>query len=166
MSQSDKMPIVAMQQLGNRGKTQMLNVEPIENGTVIDHIRAGKGKKVVEMLGIDKNSAGRVALVMNVPSKRLNKKDIVKIEGTFLNEEQTNLVALMAPQSTINIIKNGKVVEKREVEIPNLLKKVGICPNPNCICNTEHAERIFSKEEQGFRCHYCERNFKADELVR
>ncbi len=143
----------------------MLNVEAIENGTVIDHIRAGKGKKVLEMLGINENNAGRVALVMNVPSKRLNKKDIVKIEGAFVNEEQTNLVALISPKSTINIIKNGKVIEKREVEIPNALKNVGNCPNPNCITNTEHAEKIFEKEESKFRCHYCERCFAAEELV-
>ena len=143
----------------------MINVEPIENGTVIDHIHAGKGKKVVEMLGIEKNTVGRVALVMNVPSKKLGKKDIVKIEGTIVNEEQTNLVALISPRSTINIIKNGKVVEKRDVEIPDTLNNVGNCPNPNCITNLEYAEKLFKKEDEIFRCHYCERSFKAYELV-
>ena len=143
----------------------MVKVEPIENGTVIDHIRAGKGKKVLEMLGIDENNAGRIALVMNVPSKRMGKKDIVKIEGTIVSEEQTDLVALISPKSTINIIKNGKVVEKRDVEIPEVLS-IGTCPNPNCITNTERARKMFERREKGFRCHFCERVFNAEELVK
>lgn len=144
----------------------MLNVEPIDNGTVIDHIQAGKGKKVLEILGIAAGNAGRLALVMNVPSKRLNKKDIVKIEGAFLNEEQTDMVALISPRSTINIIKNGKVVEKREVEVPAVLRNVGVCPNPNCITNSERAIRVFEKEKNAFRCRYCERVFASEELVK
>ena len=143
----------------------MLNIEPIENGTVIDHIRAGKGKKVLEMLAINETNAGRVALVMNVTSKRLGKKDIVKIEGAFLSEEQTDIVSLISPKSTINIIKNRKVVEKRDVEMPLNLKNVGICPNPNCITGYENAKRIFENHGQRFRCHYCERSFNAEELV-
>ena len=143
----------------------MLKVEPIENGTVIDHILAGKGKKVIDILGIGENHSGRVALVMNVPSKKLGKKDIVKIEGTFVSAEQANLVALISPNSSINIIKNGKVAEKREVKMPDMLNRVGNCPNPNCITNSEHADRIFKKESSEYRCHYCERLFNAEELV-
>ncbi len=144
----------------------MVNVEPIENGTVVDHIPYGKGKKVLEILGINEKNAGRVALVMNVPSKKLGKKDIVKIEGTLISEEQTNLIALIAPNSTINIIKNSKVTEKREVEIPTMLSNVGVCPNPNCITNIEHSKKIFKEDSKGYRCHYCERAFFAQELVK
>ncbi|MDO8554415.1 MAG: aspartate carbamoyltransferase regulatory subunit [Candidatus Micrarchaeota archaeon] len=145
----------------------MLNVEPLENGTVIDHIKSGKGKKVLEMLGISELNVGRVALVMNVPSKRLNKKDIVKIEGAFVSENQTNLVALISPNSTINIIKNGKVSEKRNVILPKVLDGIGKCPNPNCMTNLEHSKMKFLllKNEE-YTCHYCERSFNAEELVR
>lgn len=143
----------------------MLKVEPIENGTVIDHIRSGKGKKVLDILGIGEESAGRVALVMNVPSKKLDKKDIVKIADRFVSEEQANLIALVSPKSSINIIKNSKVVEKRDVETPNELVNVGTCPNPNCITNSELAEKKFAREHEGFRCRYCERVFEAEELI-
>ena len=143
----------------------MLTVEPIENGTVIDHIRAGKGKKVLDILGINEDFSGRVALVMNVPSKKLGKKDIVKIADKFVSEEQANLIALISPSSSINIIKNGKVIEKREVEVPEQLKSVGLCPNPNCITNSELSEKKFSSEKNNYRCYYCERLFKAEELI-
>lgn len=143
----------------------MLKVEPIENGTVIDHILAGKGKKVIDILGIGEKHNGRVALVMNVPSKKLGKKDIVKIEGTFVSLEQSNLVALLSPNSSINIIKNGKVAEKREVKMPEVLKGIGNCPNPNCITINEYAEKMFRKEDKEYRCHFCERLFNAEELV-
>lgn len=144
----------------------MLNVEPIESGTVIDHIKSDKGKKVLEMLGINDTNAGRVALVMNVPSKRLGKKDIVKIEGRVVSEEQSNLVALISPRSTINIIKNGKVSEKRDVELPKELHNVGKCPNPNCITNVECAGSNFiATKNEKYSCHFCERVFNAEELV-
>ncbi len=145
----------------------MLNVEPLENGTVIDHIKSGKGKKVLEMLGISELNVGRVALVMNVPSKRLGKKDIVKIEGAFVSEGQTNLVALLSQNSTINIIKNGKVSEKRNVVLPKSLDGIGKCPNPNCITNFEPAKKKFLLlKNENYSCHYCERLFKAEELVK
>ena len=143
----------------------MLSVEPIENGTVVDHIRAGKGKKVLDILGIGEETAGKIALVMNVPSKKLGKKDIVKIADRFVSEEQANLIALISPKSSINIIKNSKVVEKREVQIPDSLMGVGVCPNPNCITNSEPAEKRFTREKEEFRCYYCERVFEAEELI-
>ncbi len=143
----------------------MLKVESIENGTVIDHIRGGKGKKVLDILGLAENPRGRVALMINVPSKQLGKKDIVKIENVAVPDELVNVIALISPHSTINTIKNGKVTEKRNVEVPSILRGFGACPNPNCITNSEHAERIFEKESEGYRCHYCERIFLAEELV-
>ena len=143
----------------------MLKVETIEQGTVIDHIQAGRGRKVLEILGIKEEYAERVALVMNVPSKTMGKKDIVKIEGKMVEGKLANLVALVAPNSTINIIKNGKVAQKYKVELPGLLTGIGICPNPNCVTNFESAEKKFQKENEGYRCNYCERVFKAEELV-
>lgn len=144
----------------------MLKVEPIENGTVIDHILAGKGKKVLEILGIREGYEGTVALMMNVSSKRMRKKDIVKITGKTIEGELANLVALVAPKSSINIIKNGKVAKKYKVELPDSLKGIGTCPNPNCITNVEVAEKKFEKQGEAYRCFYCERVFKAEELAR
>lgn len=143
----------------------MLNVEPIENGTVIDHITAGRGRKVVDILKLAENPQGRIALMMNVPSKQLGKKDILKVENAFISEEIVNLIALISPSSTINTIKNGTVVDKRKVKVPPLLKGFGICPNPNCISNSETAPKLFETQSVGYRCHYCERIFSADELV-
>jgi len=144
----------------------MLTVEPIEDGTVIDHIQAGRGKKVLELLGIREGYPERVALVMNVSSKRMGKKDIVKIAGKAIEGELANLVALVAPKSSINIIKNGKVSKKYNVELPEKLEGIGTCPNPNCITNSEAADKKFQKEGEAYRCYYCERVFNAEELAR
>ena len=145
----------------------MLNVESIESGTVIDHIKAGKGKRVMDLLKIDDSFQNRVAVVMNVPSKKLGKKDIVKIEGMFVSDDVANLIALIAPNSTINIIKNSEVANKFVVSLPKDLKGVGTCGNPNCITNFEYCEKSFRREDgDTFRCNYCERVFKAEELVK
>ncbi len=142
-----------------------MQVDIIENGTVIDHIKAGMGGRVLELLGIDKDFENRVALVMWVPSKRREKKDSVKIEGKFLDEEKINVVSLVSPNATINLIKDGKVTEKRKVELPAKLENFGKCPNPNCITNHEYSKMLFTKEEEKYRCKYCERLFEPSELI-
>lgn len=143
----------------------MIKIEPIENGTVIDHIRSGKGKKVLEILGIGEEYPGRVALMINVPSKKLGKKDIVKIEGKEVSEKLANMIALISDKCSINIIKAGKVCEKRDVTLPKELSGIGSCPNPNCVTNYENALKRFSMEVEYYFCHYCERAFKAEELL-
>lgn len=145
-----------------------LTVEKIEDGSVIDHITAGYGMRVLNILRIDEKYAGRVALVMNVPSKRMGKKDIVKIEGKFIDEKTADKIAVIAPQATLNIIKKGGVVSKDQVEIPSRLAGVFKCPNPKCITNAEKIETDFEveKREKGpsMRCAYCERMFAPEEL--
>lgn len=145
----------------------MLNVESIESGTVVDHIKAGKGRRVLDLLKISEEFESRVAMVMNVPSKKLGRKDIVKIEGFTVSEAHANLIALIAPNSTINIIKNKEVSNKYTVSPPKELKGVGTCGNPNCITNFEYAEKLFTAESADvYRCAYCERVFKSEELVK
>lgn len=139
-------------------------VEKIINGTVIDHIVGGKGKKVLSLLGIGEDYPGRVALMINVPSKKMGKKDIVKIEGILVDEERANLIALVSPHATINIIKNEKVTKKLDAEMPETLR-IGRCPNPNCITASERGNEEFAKEGALYRCAYCERLFKSNELV-
>ncbi len=145
-----------------------LSVEKIEDGSVIDHITAGHGLRVLNILRIDEKYAGRVALVMNVPSKTMGKKDIVKIEGKFIDEKTADKIAVIAPQATLNIIKKGEVVSKDMVEIPSKLIGVFRCPNPKCITTSEKIETDFEVEkgerEPGMRCAYCERKFTPEEL--
>lgn len=145
----------------------MLNIEPIEKGTVIDHIKAGMGAKVLKIMGISDNYQYRVALVMRAPSKKIGDKDIVKIAEKIITEKEADIIALISPGATVNIIKNGKVEKKYSVELPQKLDGIGTCPNPNCITNSENnVKRAFAKEgEDDYRCYFCERIFKAKELV-
>lgn len=140
-----------------------MQVDKIEIGTVIDHMRAGKAARIMRLLGIDENYPHRVAVMLHVPSKKMGTKDILKIEGKIISADTANIVALLSPGATINIIKDGKVEKKYEVSLPNELKNVGKCANPNCI--SLEGQTQFKREDNGYRCHYCERLFKADELV-
>ena len=143
-----------------------MQVDVIEKGTVVDHIKAGKGEKVLKLLGIGEDYPYRVALVMNVASKKTKKKDIVKIAEKMITEDEANILALISPGATINIIEGGKVKKKYVVDLPEKLDGTGKCPNPNCITGTEtDAKQMFTKEDSNYRCHYCERLFKAEELV-
>ncbi|MDD5318027.1 MAG: aspartate carbamoyltransferase regulatory subunit [Candidatus ainarchaeum sp.] len=141
-----------------------LVVEKIENGTVIDHIPAGLGLKVIGMLKIPRSS--KAALLLNVPSKRMGSKDILKVSGKQLDEKELSKIALVAPAATLNVIRDGAVVEKASVRLPKELKGVAKCPNPNCVTNHERVEPKFGQEEGGkFRCEYCEMVFEAGELI-
>jgi aspartate carbamoyltransferase regulatory subunit len=143
----------------------MLKVDIIENGTVVDHIKAGAGKKVLDLLGVKEGYPYRVALVMNVPSKKTGKKDILKIEGKFVSKEKTDAIALLSPGATVNLIKEGKVAEKTQAKLPSKLEGIGRCPNPNCISTLEKTAARFDKEGEKYRCTYCERVFNPEELV-
>jgi aspartate carbamoyltransferase regulatory subunit len=141
-----------------------LVVERIENGTVVDHIPAGMGLKVLSILRISGKT--RAALLMNVPSKRMGAKDILKVSGKQLDEREVSRIALAAPNATLNIVRDGAVVEKSEVRLPKEMKGVAKCPNPDCVTNFERMDSRFSLEEGGkARCAYCEMSFRAEELV-
>jgi aspartate carbamoyltransferase regulatory subunit len=145
-----------------------LVVEKIENGTVIDHIPAGLGLEVLGILKIDRNYGARVALMMNVPSKKVGRKDIVKVEGKMLDDKSVNKIALIAPNATLNIIRNSNVVEKKVVRLPKELRGAFKCPNPECITNLEPIETLFrmeKPEERRLRCGFCEMAFEAKELL-
>jgi aspartate carbamoyltransferase regulatory subunit len=145
-----------------------LKVSAIKEGTVIDHIQAGKGLKVIEILKLNRTNGKTVLLAMNVQSKKLGRKDIVKVEGKFLSEEEVNKIALVAPKATVNIIKDFKVVEKFSVEIPSEIGGILKCANPNCISNSEYTTSKFyviSKEPLKVRCHYCERTMDEGDIL-
>ncbi|MEM5834422.1 MAG: aspartate carbamoyltransferase regulatory subunit [Candidatus Aenigmatarchaeota archaeon] len=144
-----------------------LLVRKIENGTVIDHIPANLGLKVASLLNLEENNSISVIL-MNVPSKKLGKKDVVKVENRELTEKEVSRIALIAPSATLNIIRNWEVVEKRKISLPEILEGVIKCPNKNCITNYEEVETKFVVEEKEplrLRCYFCERIFTREDVT-
>lgn len=138
-----------------------LKVQPIKDGTVIDHITPGNALKVLKILGIaEKQPDSVISIAINVTGKR-GKKDILKIENRELDAREVNKISLIAPNATINIIRNTEVVEKRRVEIPDEIVGIVKCANPNCISNKkEPVEPKFivkSKNPLKIKCYYCER---------
>jgi len=137
-----------------------LRVKPIKNGTVIDHIAGGQALNVLKILGISGTTDATVSVVMNVESSKLGKKDIVKVEDRELKEEEVNRIALIAPDATINIIRDFLVIEKHLVDLPGLIIGVVRCQNPSCISNTEEPIKsrmlVKTKNPVVLRCVYCE----------
>lgn len=112
-----------------------LTVSKIRRGTIIDHIPAGKALEVLKALGITGSEGLRVAVLMNVESRRLGRKDIIKIENEFLDSKEVNLIALAAPSATINIVEDYEVRKKFRVVVPDIIEDLLKCPNPTCITN-------------------------------
>ena len=134
-----------------------LRVSKIRDGTVIDHIAAGQALNVLAILGIDGTSGEEVSVGMNVPSERLGRKDIVKVEGRELSQDEVDVLSLIAPAATINIIREFEVVEKHRVSRPETVVGVLSCPNANCITTAdEPVESRFEVLDEGVRCAYCE----------
>lgn len=136
-----------------------LRVSKIKEGTVIDHITGGHALDVVKILGITGRTNGVVTVAMNVPSKRLKFKDIVKVEGRKLASDEVDKIALLAPHATINIIHNYKVVEKQRVKLPSVIRDIVKCANPACISNSnEPVQSTFYVDREEpllLKCHYC-----------
>lgn len=134
-----------------------MNVDSIKNGIVIDHITAGKGMKLYNLLGLDSLECS-VALIKNVPSKKTGTKDIIKIDTDFTID--TDILGYVDPNVTVNVIKDGKIIEKKNIELPQVLNNVLFCKNPRCITATEqeivHTFRLTDKENQVYRCIYCD----------
>lgn len=133
-----------------------LRVGKIENGTVIDHVAGGQALTVLAILDIDGSGGEEISIGMNVPSERIGRKDIVKVEGRELSQEEVDVLSLIAPDATINIVRNYEVVEKHRVERPEEVVGVLSCPNANCITTAdEPVDSRFAVLENGVRCTYC-----------
>ena len=134
-----------------------MNIDSIKNGIVIDHITAGKSMKIYHLLGLDKLECS-VALIRNVTSRKMGKKDIIKVDYDL--EIDTDVLGYIDPDATINIIKDGIIVDKKSIELPQKLTNVVFCKNPRCICTTEQElPNIFTltdRENRVYRCLYCE----------
>ena len=145
-----------------------LMVRRIKDGTVIDHINEGKGLKVLEALEIDGSDGNVITIALNVPSGKLKKKDMIKVEGRFMEDGDTNKLAVIAPSSTVNIIKDYKLVEKRRVSLPNQIEEIFRCSNPDCITNSqEHIEstmEVIDKEDLVLKCRFCGRFLDVNDL--
>lgn len=138
----------------------MLNIGVIHDGIVIDHIEAGKAMKIYQYLNLEKLDCS-VAIIKNARSNKMGKKDIIKIDG-FLDID-LDILGVMDRNITINIIKNGTLQEKRNLDLPSKVTDIIKCKNPRCITSVEHnISQIFKltdKEKGIYRCIYCEQAF-------
>ncbi len=138
-----------------------MNIVPIKNGIVIDHITAGKAMEIYSLLGLDKLECS-VAIIKNVSSNRLGKKDIVKIDTDY--DFDINVLGYIDSGVTVNVIKDGEIIEKRRMELPESLTNVIFCKNPRCITSTEqelpHIFKLTDKSNKIYRCLYCETKAK------
>ena len=132
-------------------------IDAISNGIVIDHISAGKAMKLYNILGLDKLDCS-VALLKNVSSGKLGRKDIIKIDSPM--EVDLDVLGYIDPNITVNIIRDGKLVEKRTLKLPERITNVIRCKNPRCITSVEQElPQIFTltdEETRTYRCLYCE----------
>ena len=134
-----------------------MKIDSIQNGIVIDHITAGRGMRLYELLHLDELDCS-VAIIKNVTSKKMEKKDIIKIDSSM--HIDMDVIGFVDPQATVNIIRNGELVRKKCIEMPAELTNVIRCMNPRCITTTEqeldHVFRLTDRENKIYRCIYCE----------
>jgi aspartate carbamoyltransferase regulatory subunit len=146
-------------------KEHQLQVEAIKNGSVIDHIPANLGIKILKLFNLE-DSNQRVTVGLNLPSSELGHKDLIKIENVFLNEDQANQLALYAPHATVNQIENYEVSKKLKLTLPQKVTAVFACPNSNCITHNEPVNSSFAvvarNELVQLKCKYCEKSFSRE----
>jgi len=143
-----------------------LKVAAIENGTVIDHIPADSTFKVAEILKLD-SYTDVVSVASNLSSSVLGRKGLVKVAGKYLTEQEFSKISIVAPQATVNIIRNYQVKEKIKVNLPDTIDNVIKCSNPVCITNNEEILTKFyitRKNPLKVKCHYCEREMEKGDI--
>ena len=147
-----------------------LRVSKIKEGTVIDHIDAGRALNVLKIIGLDGSEGLIIAVVMNVPSRKLGKKDIVKIEGVELKDDQISKIALIAPTATINIIRDYSVAEKIKVKVPSRIEGILRCINPVCISRQPREPikprfKVISLRPLRIKCEYCGAELSQEDVI-
>ena len=134
-----------------------MNIDSIINGIVIDHITAGKAMQIYNMLNLDKLDC-QIAIIKNAPSTKKGTKDIIKIASEV--DIDLGILAFICPTATINIIRDSKVIEKRDLKLPEKIEGVLRCKNPRCITTTEQEIRhifvLTNPETAEYRCMYCD----------
>ncbi len=140
-----------------------MNVDSIKNGIVIDHIKAGNSMELYHFLNLE-NQDCSVAIIKNVVSKKMGKKDIIKIDADI--DIDLNVLGYIDPDSTVNIIKDGKLIEKCHPALPERLENVITCKNPRCITTVEqdikHVFKLTDRENRVYRCIYCDSRARED----
>ena len=135
-----------------------MKIDSIVNGIVIDHIAAGRGMQLYKLLGLDKLEGCSVAIIMNVQSKKMGRKDIIKVDAAI--DLDLNAIGYVDPNATVNIIRNEQLVEKKDIVLPEKLVDIIRCKNPRCISTTEQElTQVFvltDRENGVYRCRYCE----------
>ena len=138
----------------------MLYIDSIAKGIVIDHISPGCGFRIFEYLNLAKSDF-RVALIINAPSKKQGKKDVIKIENN--TELDLRVIGIIDPTVTVNIIKDEKIVEKIKLSPPELVEGVIKCKNPRCVTSTEknviQSFSLIDEDELSYKCNYCDHIF-------
>ncbi len=134
-----------------------MKIDSIKNGIVIDHIEAGKGMEIYNLLGLDTLDCA-VAIIKNVNSSKMGKKDIIKIDSII--DLDMDILGYVAPNATVDIIENEKLSEKKKMTLPEVLTNVIYCKNPRCITTTEqelpNIFKLTDKKQHVYRCIYCE----------
>ncbi|HBW74318.1 MAG: Aspartate carbamoyltransferase regulatory chain [Candidatus Magasanikbacteria bacterium GW2011_GWA2_45_39] len=146
-----------------------IRVQAIKNGTVIDHLPAGFGLLVIKLLG-GMPARKIVTLGTNLKSYARGTKDLIKIEDRELTKNEVDKIALIAPNATINIVRDYRVIKKIKPHLPETIKGAISCPNPRCITNHEAMTTMFhahtNKKQVAILCHYCEKQFSQEEMVK
>ncbi len=139
----------------------MLNIEGIQEGVVMDHIHAGGSMDIYRYLELEKSDAC-VAIITNAKSNAMGRKDIIKIEGKV--DFDFDILGVLDPNITINIIQNGVIVDKRKLNLPERVTNIIRCKNPRCITSIEqelpHRFKLTDRAHALYRCEYCEQKFK------
>jgi len=135
-----------------------MNIDSIKNGFVLDHIKPEKGMEIYCLLGLD-GVDGMVALIRNAASRRMGRKDIIKVDAENLNID-LSVLGYIDPEMTVNVIKDGELVKKYHPELPEQITDVVKCKNPRCITSTEqelkHIFKLTDRKHKVYRCLYCE----------
>ncbi len=144
-----------------------LQVAAIKHGTVIDHISDKHALKIIQLLHLASGGT-TVTVGLNLPSKKMGSKDLIKIADREISLEEANRIALFSPEASINIIRNFKIVKKFAVTLPKKISGLLVCPNPKCITNHELMTTLFTVEKNkktiDLVCTYCEKLFERDEI--
>jgi len=139
----------------------MLNIGKIEEGFVLDHIKAGKSMQIYKHLGLDKLDC-TVAIIRNAKSDKMGKKDILKVECD-IDTLDLDVLAFIDHNITVNVIKDGEIVDKRELQLPKEIKNIIHCRNPRCITSIEqelpHIFVLSDEIKEIYRCKYCEEKY-------
>ena len=134
-----------------------MNIDSIQNGIVIDHITAGRGMKLYELLELEKLDCS-VAIIKNVHSQKQGKKDIIKIDADI--PVNLDVIGYVDPGVTVNVIRDGELKEKKRIDMPETLTNVIFCKNPRCITSCEqelkHVFKLTDRKNKVYRCMYCE----------